>query len=179
MKNTFIKLTCISIILFLCFTICNLIFEKGIFLTLSITFGTITYHFGMRLFVGYVVNKIMKNKADYSKKRYQISKIETHMYELLKVQKWKNKMPTFDPELFSLEKHSWDEIAQAMCQAEVVHEIIIILSYFPIVASIFWGDFPVFLITSICASLVDFAFVIMQRYNRPRIVKLAKKYKQK
>lgn len=84
-------------------------------------------------------------------------------------------MPTFVPELFDTKKHSLDEIAQAMCQAELVHETIIILSFAPILLTIWFGDFWIFLITSVLAALFDLCFVIMQRYNRPRIVKLIKK----
>ena len=86
-------------------------------------------------------------------------------------------MPTYQPELFSPKEHTWDEIAQAMCQAEVVHEIIIIFSFLPIAASIIWESFWVFFITSILAAMFDLSFVIMQRYNRPRVVKIAKKEK--
>ena len=68
--------------------------------------------------------------------------------------------------------HSWDEIAQAMCQAELVHEVIIILSFLPIFAAIPFGALPVFVITSILSAGFDAMFVIMQRYNRPRIMKL-------
>lgn len=46
--------------------------NSGLFLTLAITFGTITYHFVMRLLIGYFVRLIMKNKADYTKQWYQL-----------------------------------------------------------------------------------------------------------
>ena len=59
-----------------------------------------------------------------------------------------------------------------MCGAEVVHEIIMVLSFIPLLFAIPFGVFPVFFITSVIASLVDFVFVIVQRYNRPRIIKL-------
>ncbi len=41
-------------------------------LTLAITFGTVFYHFGMRLAVGYAFNKLMKNKADVLKRWYML-----------------------------------------------------------------------------------------------------------
>ena len=66
--------------------------------------------------------------------------------------------------------HTWDEIAQAMCQAELVHETIVILSFLPILAGIRFGAYPVFIITSVLAAAFDMMFVIMQRYNGPRIV---------
>jgi hypothetical protein len=145
---------------------------------LAITFGTTFYHFGMRLLIGGVFDKCMKNKADYSKKWYQLRIWEMSLYDKLKVKKWKNKMPTYKPELLSPKEHTWDEIAQAMCQAELVHETIIIFSFVPILFSIIWRTFWVFFITSILAALFDLSFVIMQRYNRPRVVKIALKEKE-
>ena len=84
-------------------------------------------------------------------------------------------MPTYDPSLFDQTQKSWDEIAQASCQAELVHETIILLSFVPIVFSIWFGALAVFVITSVLAALFDTVFVIMQRYNRPRIIRLIKR----
>ncbi len=152
-------------------------FNEDIFLTLAISFGTTAYHFGMRLLVGYLFNAIMKNRADYTKKRYRIHSWEHRLYKLLNVKAWKNKMPTYDPSAFSNKEHTWDEIAQAMCQSESVHETIFILSFLPLIAVKQFGSFWVFLVTSICGAAFDLAFVIMQRYNRDRVVKIALKQK--
>ena len=152
-------------------------FNKSIYLTLAVTFGTISYHLGIRLLVGLFYNTIMKNHADYTKKWYQIHSWENKLYQLLKVKTWKDRMPSYNPEIFSNKKHTWDEIAQSMCQSELVHETNIILSFIPLIASIYFGSFYVFLITSVCGAVFDLLFVIMQRYNRPRIVKIALRQK--
>lgn len=144
-------------------------------ISFAVTFGTFFYHFAMRLLVGHVLNQVMGNKADLGKKWYQLRPIEAHLYKALKVKKWKGNMPTYDPTLFDPKLHSWDEIAQAMCQAEIVHEVIVVLSFLPLLAAIPFGSFGVFLITSLLSALYDLSFVIMQRYNRPRIIKLIKK----
>ena len=162
--------TILSIILF-----CR--FNKSIYLTLAVTFGTVSYHLGIRLLVGLFYNTIMKNHADYTKKWYQIHSWENKLYQLLKVKTWKDRMPSYNPEIFSNKKHTWDEIAQSMCQSELVHETNIILSFVPLIASIYFGSFCVFLITSVCGAVFDLLFVIMQRYNRPRIVKIALRQK--
>lgn len=141
----------------------------------AITFGTFFYHFAMRLLVGYVLNYAMKNHADYRKSWYQLHAFEPKLYQVLKVKKWKSNMPTFDPSCFNPKIHSWEEIAQAMCQAELVHEVIAVLSFLPLFAAIPFGAFGVFLITSLLAALYDLSFVIMQRYNRPRIIRFIDK----
>ena len=137
----------------------------------AITFGTFLYHFAMRLTVGYVIDRVMDNSADYTKSWYQLRPFETKVYKTLGIKKWKGNMPTYNPTLFDPKLHSWDEIAQAMCQAEIVHEVIILFSFLPLLAAIPFGSFPVFLITSILAAMYDLTFVIMQRYNRPRILR--------
>ena len=38
-----------------------------------------------------------------------------------------------------------------------------------------FGAFPVFLLTSLGAALTDAVFVIVQRYNRPRVIRLIPK----
>jgi len=141
-------------------------------LTLAITFGTVFYHFGMRLAVGYAFNKLMKNKADVLKRRYMLRKWETKLYSILKVKSWKSKLPTYAPDSFSPQKHTWNKIAQAMCQSELVHKTIIILSFAPLFAVIFFDSFWVFFITSAAAAAFDTLFVIIQRYNRGCIMKI-------
>lgn len=157
------------------FSILNTIFDSAVWLFLTITFVTTAYHFGMRLFVGFVFDRIMNNKVDYNRKWFQVSSAEIRFYNAIKVKRWKNRMPTYDPELFSTQNHTWDEIVQAMCQAELVHETIVVLSFLPIMMTLWWGEFWVFLITSVCAALIDLSFVMMQRYNRPRVLRLIKR----
>lgn len=154
-------------------------FNRGIYLTLAITFGTVSYHLGIRLLVGFLYDAGMKNQADYTKKWYQIHPWENKLYGFLHVKTCKNKMPTYNSALFSTKKHSWDEIAQAMCQAELIHETNMILSFIPVIASRWFGSFYVFLITSICGAVFDLLFVIIQRYNRARIIKITSRKKKK
>jgi hypothetical protein len=149
--------------------------ENGFSLTLAITFGTISYHFIMRLLVGFIINSLLNNHVDYRRRWFQVSAAEQALYKKIKVKKWKGNMATYNPSSFDSRIHTWDEIAQAMCQAEIVHEVIIVLSFLPILASIAFGALFVFVITSVLAACYDAMFVIMQRYNRPRVIKLIKK----
>ena len=147
-------------------------------LSIAITFGTISYHFLMRLAVGYAINGIFHNRFNYNKKWFLEKKFEKRLYEVLKVKKWKDKMPTFAPEMLDFKVHTWEEIAGAMCQSEVVHSIIAVLCFVPILATLVWGTFWVFFITSVLSACVESMFVIMQRYNRPRVKKMIEKQKR-
>ena len=150
-----------------------------VFLSLAITFGTISYHVVMRLLVGLAFCIVMKNRADYKKRWYHVSGHEMAVYERLNVKKWKRRMPTYDRTLFDPRLHTWEEIAQAMCQAELVHETIALLSFLPIIAGIWFGAYPVFVVTSVLAAGCDMLFVMMQRYNRQRIMTLLQRERQK
>lgn len=174
MKKDLRRLTIASTLLTVIFSVLVL---SGIHwaVPFAITFGTFFYHFAMRLIVGYALNQLMANRADYTKRWYQSRPFESKLYRLLRVKKWKGHMPSYDPSLFDRRLHSWEEIAQAMCQAEIVHEIIAVLSFLPLLAAIPFGAFPVFLITSLLSAGFDLCFVIMQRFNRPRIIQFTEK----
>ena len=145
--------------------------NRGVF-SAAITFGTIFYHFAMRLAVGYFIDARYHNHMDYTKKWFQEKTFERRLYDKLKVKKWKKLLPTFTPQYFNLKSRSISEIVQATCQAEIVHEVNMLLSFVPVVFSIWFGSLGVFLLTSCAAFLFDGIFVVIQRYNRPRLIRL-------
>lgn len=167
----------VFVVLTIIFALINQFTPNTALLSIAITFGTISYHFLMRLAVGYVIDAIFHNRVDYNKKWFREKKFEKRLYKLLKVKKWKDIMPTFAPEYFDLKIHTLDEIAGAMCQSEMVHSIIAVLCFLPILATLIWGTFWVFFITSVVSALVESMFVIMQRYNRPRVIRMIEKSK--
>lgn len=147
--------------------------EKDIVLTIAITGGTIFYHITVRLLVGWAFDRLMHNQANYHKKWYQISPRENAIYKKLQIKRWKRHMPTYDESIFEPTLHTWTEIAKAMCQAELIHEVDVVVSFLPLFFSAWFGAFPVFLTTSVLAAMYDLLFVMLQRYNRPRVLRLA------
>ena len=146
---------------------------EGVFLTLAITSGTITYHLGARLLSGAVFGRAIKVRWAYDKGWFRVRPWEMELYKLLRVKAWKDKMPTYSPEAFSPRLHSWEEIAVAMCRSELVHEANALLSFLPLMASGWFGAFYVFLLTSLGGAAFDLSFAAIQRYNRGRLVKIA------
>ena len=163
--------------LFVLFLACRVIFGGGMLLTLTITFGVFAYHFGMRLLVGYTVNALFHNRMDYNARCFAPLPFEKKLYAFLRVKKWKKKIPTYDPDTFSIKDKSLEQLAMATCQAETVHLIIVFLSFLPLLLAIFFGDLPVFLLTSLFAAGVDTVFIILQRYNRPTLLRLIDRQK--
>lgn len=167
--------TIASVIFFAVFYILFSFTSNNLCQILYITFMTFSYHFIMRLAVGTGLKRILLSKCDYNAKWFRQSGVEKKLYKKLKVKKWKARIPAWSPESFSTKHRSLTEIAEAMCYAELVHEVIIILSFVPVLFSIEYGVPAVFIITSVIAAAIDSVFVIVQRYNRPRIVKLINK----
>ena len=175
MKKKMIVLALFFLAGLLAFGIAYYFVRKSVLLTLAITFGTCFYHFGMRLAVGHGIAAIFRNKINYDLWWFKERKYEMKFYNFLRVKKWKKIMPTYNPEYYDVRKHSIEEIIQATCQAEIVHEINMVLSFVPIVFTIWCGSLTAFLITSFIAFCFDSIFVIMQRYNRPRLRRLLKR----
>ncbi len=169
------KMTRVALFFMIGTVILTAFYEKtayGPALSLAITFGTVSYHLVMRLLVGGAFQAVMQNRADLRKRWYRVGRREMAVYEALKVKRWKRRMPTYDNALFDLRLHTWNEVAQAMCQAELVHEAIALLSFLPIAAGLRFGAYPVFIVTSVLSAGYDLLFVMMQRYNRQRIMVL-------
>ncbi len=140
---------------------------------LAITAGTVLYHFAMRLVVGYSIHGVFRNRMRGTRWWFRERAFEPALYRLLRVRRWKERVPTFAPGTFDVRERTLDELIGATCQAEVVHEVIMLLSFVPLLGAIPFGEFWVFFGTSVAACLFDGVFVVLQRFNRPRLVRLA------
>lgn len=154
------------------------IHRNGAVLWTGITAFTIMYHFWVRIIMGNV-SKLFKKHINYKQKWFQEKKFEKKLYKVLKVKEWKGKALTYNPESFSLKEHSLEEIANTMAKSEVDHWINEVISLSTVLFAIPWGMFWLFLVTAIAAMIFDSQFIIIQRYNRPRIVKILEKESRK
>lgn len=136
----------------------------------AIAFGTTCYHFSMRLFVGLVIPKLFAG-VNPAHRWFQPRPFEEKLYRFLRIRKWKKYVPTYVPEAFSLDQ-PLSRIARTMCISELVHTFIVLFSFLPLLLAIPFGEFPVFVITSFLAAGIDCVFLLLQRYNRPRVLRL-------
>ena len=150
------------------------IYKNSIILWTGITAFTIMYHFWVRIIMGNV-SKLFKNHINYKQWWFKEKKFEKRLYKILHVKDWKGKALTYNPESFSLKEHSLEEIANTMTKSEVDHWINEAISLSTLLFAIPWGEFWIFLISAIAAMIFDSQFIIIQRYNRPRIVKILEK----
>ena len=150
--------------------------ENAVIEVITITLGVTLYHFAMRLGVGAIVNLILKNKVNYKRVWFREKSFEKKLYKMLRVRKWKGYIPTYSPDTFDTNKKTVKEIVGATCQAEIVHEVIMVFSLLPIAVIPFFGGAAAFIITSVLSMLIDSVFVILQRYNRPKLVKVMERF---
>lgn len=141
-------------------------------LSVTVTCGTLAYHLCMRLLVGGVYQLAFHNRVDYTRAWFRVGRREQRLYRALRVKGWKKYLPTYDPAAFDPKRHSWEEIAQAMAQAELVHQTIALFSFLPLLAIPWLGAPWVFVLTSLASALLDLSFAVLQRFNRPRVLRL-------
>lgn len=172
-------ITVVTAALTLIFFILYRIYHAVFLFSITITVATMFYHFVMRLAVGTAVDALTKNGINCESRWFREKKFEKKLYKLLKVKKWKHIIPTWEPQKFSLEHNDIKKIIENMCTAEIIHEMIILLGYVSLLFSLFTPDpkenLLIFVITAFFAGCCDAFFVILQRYNRPRIVKIYNK----
>ena len=158
-----------------CFTLYyRNIYKNGIILWTGITAFTIMYHFWGRIIMGNI-SKLFKKHLNYNQWWFKQKKFEKGLYKLLRVKEWKGKALTYNPELFSLKENSLEDIANTMVKAETDHWINEVISLSTLLFPLLWGQFWIFLITAVAAMIFDAQFIVIQRYNRPRIVKILEK----
>ena len=175
MKKKMIVISLFFLVGLVAFGIAYYFVRNSVLLTFAIIFGTCFYHLAMRLTVGHSIDAICHNKMNYNRWWFKERKYEMKFYNFIRVKKWKQHMPTYNPEYYDVRKHSVEEIIMVTCQAEIVHEINMILSFVPVIFTIWFGSLAAFLVTSCLAFCFDGIFVILQRYNRPRLMRLLKR----
>lgn len=133
--------------------------------------STVLYHAGMRLLVGLVTGHGFRPDSPW----FLEKPFEKALYRKLRVKKWKAKMPTYSPQTYALGSLPPETIAKTMCRNEVVHELCAVFSLLPILLAVSFGAWWFFVPTSVFGFFADLAFAAIQRYNRPRILRLVRR----
>ncbi len=149
-------------------------FENSGILWTGVTAFTIMYHLWLRLIMGNLT-KLFRNRLTYKGWWFKEKAGERGFYKLIRVKKWKSKALTYDPASFSLKDNSLEAIANTMAKSETDHWINVGISLSTMLFALMWGELWIFAVTAIAAIIFDGQFIVIQRYNRPRVVKLLKK----
>ena len=167
-------ITCI-----ICFTLYyGNFYKNGKVLWTGVVTFTIMYHFWVRIILGNV-SKLFKKKINYKQKWFQELKFEKSLYKLLHVKEWKDKAFTYNPRDFSLKDRALEDILNTTAKSEVDHWINEAISVSTMFFGLIWGKPWLFIISAICAMIFDSQFIIIQRYNRPRLAKVVQRENRK
>ena len=146
--------------------------ESSAILWTGIVAFMILYHFGLRIYMGNVTKKW---GITYNHPWFRQRSFEKKLYKLLRVRKWKDKVLTFEPEMYDFEKRTLDQLATTMAKSETDHWINEIISVISIFFVFIWGCPAAFIISAVLAMIFDAQFIVVQRYNRPIVLRLAKR----
>ncbi len=106
---------------------------------------------------------------------------ERGLYEKLNVKEWKSFVEklSFHPHRFDMEKHDDASILGYMCHAELCHEITIILDLMTCMLAGNMIEFMFLLILAFVLIFLEKSFIIVQRYNRPRLLRIKKRKEER
>ncbi len=165
------------IIMAVCFTLYyGGYYKSTAVLWIGVTAFTIMYHFWGRIIMGNVTKLF---KIDHNHWWFKERGFEKGLYKFLKVKNWKDKVLTYNPELFSLKDYSMEDIARTMTKAETDHWINELISLSTLIFGLIWGEMWIFALTAALAMLFDGQFIVIQRFNRPRVLKVIEMQKRK
>lgn len=159
----------------LCAALCAYMYTKSeheVILHIGIIAGTVAAHTLIMYISAPVVFLVFKKNFKYDSFWFRPKRFEKSLYNLLKVKKWKTRVPVYDSDEYSMETHTAKEIIMNTCHAEVVHEVILVASYLPILGGLAVSHWALLAVTSFLFSCCHLMFVVIQRYNRPRLVRL-------
>ncbi|MBQ8525184.1 MAG: hypothetical protein IJ460_00465 [Clostridia bacterium] len=122
---------------------------------------------------------------DYTSKLFMPKKWElnTNIYNFLKVGKWKNKVPDMSKivkklptkQISQLSIDSLKLLIKETCVAEIAHILLIILA----IPMNFICDGISGFVCFLMYSVGNLPYIIIQRYNRPRLIKLLERMENK
>lgn len=104
-------------------------------------------------------------------------------YDRLHIRKWKDRVPDMSKYLRSLPRKSLMDascgrirlLVQETCVAEIVHVALMILALPVLLCKEWWAT----LIVLVYDLVGNLPFIMIQRYNRPRLLRLAEKLEQR
>lgn len=151
-------------------------YKSGVVLWTGIVSFMILYHFGLRIFMGEITKRFA---IDYNHFWFREKRFEKPLYRLFRVRKWKDKVLTFDPAAYNFQNRTLHQLATTMAKSELDHWINEIISVISIFFTLLWGCFPAFFISATVAMLFDAQFILVQRFNRPIVLRLMARREKK
>ena len=174
-RRTVLALMGVFAVLTAAFSVAAGLTGRDPWIAFSLVCGTTLYHIVMRLAVGTAVKK-GAGRLRPDGFWFRPKKFEAPLYRFLRVGEWKKFAPTYDPAGFDMRRHTPDELIRSTCAAELTHEIAAAAGWLTLVLSLFTDDWRIYIwifaATAFVAGAAELAFVAIQRFNRPRLIRL-------
>lgn len=138
-------------------------------------FLTLAYEFVMRIILGIF---LIMPTYNVERKYFKANKLEMKIYNALKMKKWVTHAPTFNPDQYDATKLTLDEIIQNTVRNEISHSVYLVLTFVPIIWSIWMGYLPFNITQAFIVIWTDILLIAIQRFNRQRLVKLNRRSKR-
>ncbi len=122
-----------------------------------------------------VIFLTFKMKFNYKNAWFRERSFENKLYETIKIRKLKSKMPIYAPSMYKISRDSAEKTIMYTCHAEVVHELSALLGALCILMFLLGINVAVLTIVSIVAVAVHLFFAMIQRYNRPRLIRILRR----
>ena len=140
-------------------------------LIVGMIMGYTAIHFVLMFISAPIVFLFFRMKYNYHHNWFVTKKFEAKLHRVLKVKKWKTKIPTYDSMAYALSEQNIMKAIQMTCHAEIVHEVIAVLSYLPVLFGLVISKWELLIVLSTFFSMIHLLFSIVQRYNRPRLIR--------
>lgn len=147
---------------------------------LFITLFMFAYHIDVRAIIGATIS-LFKGKININSSCFKISIKEFKFLNLLRVKQWKKHFVTLFENQFSVNNLNLDNIEKILknnINAEIVHTLCFFAGFLAVLFG--WLLSPeellLYIITSAIASMfIDLPAILIQRYNRFRLLKIKNK----
>lgn len=134
------------------------------------------WNFEMRIIIGPFV---MMCHFNPDSKYFTTTKFDKKWHSFLKIKKWVTHAPTFNPKQYDMNNLTIDQIIQNTCKNEISHDLYFLITFVPILFSIYFGNYLMTIIIALIVCQNDVLLISVQRFTRDRLKKINKRNKRK
>lgn len=149
----------------------------GLFFSALVSLELLIFHL-VPPFAALITFLVTRKDEWYNRLWLREFKGEQKFFSAIRLKKWKDRAATWNTGLFAAKDISQLRLAINMTQSEIVHELIFLLSFLPLLLARQFSHLPLLAVLCAAFAVANLPFVFIQRYNRPRVMKSRRLCKQ-
>ena len=163
--------------------------HSALVITLVNTVFWFALHFGVAELITHLPAETQHRLFDWNRPFFRVSEREMALYRRLRLPRWKDRLPQFNPEfdkrhLAAVPTPAYlRQFLEVTCHAEVIHELIALLGFLSLFFCLLCEHpldwLPLFFWIALFIGLCNLPFAAIQRYNRFRLVCLLRRMEAK